>query len=145
MITRNSVHASDKAHLNHTDAFIYSMLSDLSSYSAWWPMAKIIKIDDNNFEVSTLGPGSFTWTIAETIENKKIVLTYDGIFSGHGTWNIENEGAMTHLTYSVSLNIEHVFYKFINKFIPITKLHSKMMTTVFRKLNDYLNNYHIES
>lgn len=145
MITKDSVHVSDKVHLNHTDTFIYSMLSDLSTYSSWWPMAKITKLGDNNFEVSPLGPGSFTWTIAETIENKKILLTYDGIFSGHGTWNIENEGAMTYLTYSVSLNIEHGLYKFINKFIPIARLHSKMMQSVFRKFNDYLNNYHIKS
>ena len=132
MIAKDSVHVSDKVHLNHTDAFIYSMLSDLSTYSRWWPMAKISEIEEGIFEVSPLGPGSFTWTVAETVENRKVVLTYDGIFSGHGIWNISNEGAMTHVTYSVSLKIEHGFYKFINKFIPIAKLHSKMMQMVFR-------------
>lgn len=145
MISKDSVHASDKVHLNHTDEVIFSVLSDLSSYNAWWPWAKIRKIDETTYEVSPLGPGSFTWSISETVENRKIVLSYDGIFRGHGTWSIEKEGAMTHLTYAVSLEIEDRFLKFINRLIPIKKLHSAMMKKVFTQLITYLNNHHIES
>ena len=142
MVNDSSVKASDKVHLNHTNVLIFSILSDLSTYQSWWPKAKITKVDETTIKVSPVGPGSFTWRISEIQEDKKVVLAYDGIFSGQGIWSIEKDGAMTWLTYSVDLTIEHKFFQILNKFMPISKLHSKMMLKVFRELDRYLNNYH---
>jgi len=144
MIPADAIRVSDRTHINHTNVLIYTVLSDLSTYSAWWPGAKITKVDDETIEVSPFGPGSFLWKITQSEENRQVVLSYDGIFSGTGTWSIEKDGAMSWLTYSVSLTIEHGFFKFINKFISINKLHAKMMKKVFIKLDQYLNNYHAE-
>jgi hypothetical protein len=145
MITKDSIHVTNKVHINHTNILIYTVLSDLSKYDQWWPGAKFTSLDNNRVEVSPSGPGSFTWDIESSVENEKIVIVYDGIFSGHGTWMIDKDGAMTYLSYTVSLKIEHGFYKFINKFVPIRKMHEKMMKKVFRNLDRYLNNYHVES
>lgn len=136
------VAVSDKTHLNHTNMLIFSILSDLSTYKLWWPGAKISKIDEETFKVSPLGPGFFTWKISEVEDNRKVVLIYDGIFSGHGTWIVEKDGAMSWLTYGVELTIKHKFFQLLNKFISIERLHSKMMKKVFRELDRYLNNYH---
>ncbi len=145
MIAKDSIHVTNKVHMNHTNILIYEVLSDLSKYEKWWPGAKFTMLDANRVEVSPAGPGSFTWDIESTVENEKVVLSYDGIFSGHGTWTIDRDGAMTYLSYTVSVNITHGFYKFINRFFSIRKMHEKMMTKVFTHLDRYLNNYHAES
>lgn len=139
-----SVHVSNKVHLNHTNILMFSILSDLSTYQSWWPKASITKIDETMIRVSPLGPGSFTWKISDVQENKKVVLDYDGIFSGQGVWKIEKDGAMIWLTYSIDLTIEHKFFQILNRFMPISKLHSKMMKKVFSQLDRYLNNYHLQ-
>ena len=131
--------------MNHTNIFIYSIISDLDTYALWWPGAKIIKLDDTRVEVFPAGPGSFTWENIEIDQDVKVVLKYKGIFSGTGTWRIDKDGAMSYLTYHVSASIDHGFYRFINKFVPINKLHSKMMQKVFKSLDAFLNNYHHES
>ena len=145
MIARDSIHVTNKVHMNHTNILIYKILMDLDNYGKWWPGAQFTTLGENRIEVSPSGPGSFTWDIESSVENEKIVLSYDGIFSGHGTWTIDKDGAMTYLTYTVSLDIKHGFYKFVNRFVPIRKLHAKMMKKVFRRLDRYLNNYHEES
>jgi carbon monoxide dehydrogenase subunit G len=144
VIKENSIHVSNRTHLNHTNELIYKILSNLDSYHEWWPGATFTKTSEGSYEVAPMGPGSFTWKIAELVENRKVVLEYEGMFNGKGTWLIEKDAAMTFVTYSVSANIEHKLFQFINKFMPINKLHSKMMPKVFRELNTYLNNYHEE-
>ncbi len=138
------INVTNKRHLNHTDKLIYSVISDLSTYEAWWPGAKFVQLDENTLEVSPAGPGSFTWSIDKTVPNEKFEVLYEGIFVGHGVWSLERDGAMTHLTYSVGLEINHPFYRFINKFVSIKKMHAKMMEKVFISLDRYLNNLHIE-
>ncbi len=145
MIDKNSIHVSDKVHMNHTNIFIHSIISDLNTYALWWPNTKITKLDDSRVEVSPAGPGSFTWEIIENEKDSKVVLQYKGIFSGTGTWRIDKDGAMSYLTYHVSATIDHGFYRFINKFVSLNKLHSKMMKNVFKSLDTYLNNYHHET
>ena len=144
-MSKDSIHATDKVRMNHTNMLIYSVVSNLETYQKWWPSAKFTMLGDNKVEVSPVGPGSFTWNIESTVENEKVNIIYDGIFSGHGTWVLDKDGAMTYVSYTVSLDINHGFYKFINRFVSIKKLHMKMMKKVFKSLDLYLNNYHSES
>lgn len=142
MRQNNVLKVNDRVHLNHTNTLIFTILSDLDSYQSWWPKAKITKIDETTVKVSALGPGFFTWKISQLEDNAKVILTYDGIFSGLGTWTIEKDGAMSWLNYTIDLTIEHKFFQILNRFISIEKLHSKMMKKVFAELDRYLNNYH---
>lgn len=144
MIQEHVIRVSNRTQVNHTDILTYKILSQLDHTSKWWPNATFTKLSEDTFEVSPMGPGSFTWKIIELLENKKVVVEYDGIFKGKGTWFIEKNAAMTYITYSISVTIEHKFFRFINKFVPISRLHSNMMPNVFKELNTYLNNYHEE-
>lgn len=137
----------DRAQLNHTPALMYSIISDITTYPSWWKGAQFNSFINNEgktvLEVSPKkGPGNFIWKIEEVVEDQKVVLSYDGIFTGTGVWQLLKTGATTKVSYTVDLDVKHGFYKFINKFFSLEKMHSKMMEEVFRSLDQHLNNLH---
>ncbi len=133
--------ATDKVKLNHRIQLVHEVLSDLNSYALWWPQAKFTPLDKEHLKVSPKGPGFFTWEVIEK-SPQKIVLKYKGIFEGTGTWTLEQKGATTHLSYHIELVIKQWLLRFLNRFMPIATLHSKMMPEVFMSLDQYLNNFH---
>ena len=121
----DTIHITNKRHINHTDERVFDVLMDLDSYASWWSGAKFTRLDENTLEVSPIGPGTFTLKLEQSKENEFIEFSYDGIFQGTGKWYIQGDSALSFISYSVDITIMHPFYKFINKIKPINKMHEK--------------------
>ena len=136
--------AKDSYKLNHIPTLVYAALTDLSSYPTWWPGAKFTLENDQTLIVKPSGFGSFTWTTQEFVKDKKMILRYEGMFEGTGTWELMQRGSYTEVVYKVELIINHPLMRWINKFVPVATLHSRMMPKVFKSLDTYLNNCHVK-
>jgi len=124
---------------------IWQAISDLATYSAWWPARigiKTLLVTDgligSRMEVRPHGGPAFYCEVADLKEGKELSLKYTGIYEGTGTWTISEMNGMSRVSYAIDLKIQSLTIRLLATVLPVASIHSKLMVPVLDGLEQYL-------
>lgn len=142
----------DQKVLSHKVEDVFKVVSNFETYKEWFPedvkvtviettpdgIGSIIKVENGiirfNIEMMRVNP------------NKEILVRYSGAYEGEGIWYFFETTNGTKLMYEIELKIKNPLVFFLNFFINISTLHSKVMVKMFNRLEQYLNKiYNVDS
>jgi ribosome-associated toxin RatA of RatAB toxin-antitoxin module len=131
--------------LPHSAIQIWEVITDLSSYSAWWPSSIKIKtlrlsneLIGSRIEVRPYGGQAFCCEVSNIIDSKELTLKYSGIYSGTGIWTISEINGQSRVTYKIELKIQNTMIRLLSFILPVASIHSKLMGEVLTGLGQYL-------
>lgn len=131
--------------LPHSAIQIWKVITDLSSYSAWWPSSIKIKtlhlsneLIGSCIEVRPYGGQAFRCEISSINDSKELTLKYSGIYSGTGKWTISEINGQSCVTYKIELKIQSTMIRLLSFLLPVASIHSKLMEEVLTGLGQYL-------
>jgi ribosome-associated toxin RatA of RatAB toxin-antitoxin module len=124
---------------------IWEVITDLSSYSAWWPASIKIKIlhlskelIGSRIEVRPYGGQAFCCEVLNINDSKELTLKYSGIYSGTGKWTISEINGQSRVTYKIDLKIQNTMIRLLSFVFPVASFHLKLMEEVLTGLGQYL-------
>ena len=124
---------------------IWKVITDLSSYSAWWPSSIKIKtlhlsneLIGSRIEVRPYGGQPFCCEVSSINDSKELTLKYSGIYSGTGKWTISEINGESCVTYKIELKIQNTMVRLLSFVLPVASIHSKLMEEVLTGLGQYL-------
>lgn len=138
--------ALDRAELPYSSQAVFQTLLEVDSYSRWWP---------EPFRFHVLGPlparpgtrlaarhGPFIRWVAEIREiepEKRLGLRYRGAWEGCTAWELEAKSPQSCLlSYRIDIEPGPLWLRFLQRFAPFDRLHSREMQRVFASLKSYL-------
>ena len=142
------ISADDSAYVNFPLNDVWRAVSDFNSYKSWWPgnvEIKVLELNENltgtKFQVKPNRKKGFICEVEIFQVHSKICLNYiAGIYSGKGFWELQKvNDQKTLIRYKIDLEIKDPLINFISKFADVAKIHSKMMTDIFKGLEIYLS------
>ncbi len=127
---------------------IWKIITDITSYSLWWPSNIKIKalnstqeIIGSRVEVRPYGGLPFFCEFLEYVNNKKLVMKYSGIYTGLGVWTLTEIDGQTKIDYEINLEINSLFIRLLSHVVPIEKIHYNLMNKVLLGLESRLESY----
>jgi ribosome-associated toxin RatA of RatAB toxin-antitoxin module len=124
---------------------IWKVLTDLSSYSSWWPSSIKIRtlniskeLVGSRIEIRPYGGQSFCCEVSEYREGNELRMKYSGIYSGTGIWKITEIDGQSKVTYKIELTINNTLIRLLSSVLPVASIHSKLMEEVLSGLGQYL-------
>jgi len=139
------IHSVNSITIQFSAQQIWMLLTDISSYSLWWPSNIKIKVlnSTENFigsqvEVRPYGGMPFFCEFFECINNVKLVMQYSGIYSGLGVWTLTEINDQTKIDYEINLEINNLFIRLLSYVVPVEKIHFKLMNEVLLGLENKL-------
>jgi ribosome-associated toxin RatA of RatAB toxin-antitoxin module len=140
-----SIQTTNSKILPHTAMQIWKVITDLSSYSAWWPSSIKIKtlrlskeLIGSRIEVRPYGGQAFCCEVSNINDSKELTLKYSGIYSGTGMWTISEINGQSLVTYKIELKIQNTMIRLLSFVLPVASIHSKLMEEVLTGLGHYL-------
>jgi ribosome-associated toxin RatA of RatAB toxin-antitoxin module len=131
--------------LPHSAIQIWKVITDLSSYSAWWPSSIKIRtlclsneLIGSRIEVRPYGGQAFCCEVSSVHDRKELTFKYSGIYSGTGTWTISETNGQSCVTYKIELKIQNTMIRLLSFVLPVASIHSKLMQEVLVGLGQYL-------
>jgi ribosome-associated toxin RatA of RatAB toxin-antitoxin module len=142
----------DQKIFSHKVELVFRVISNFETYKDWFPEeAKVKLIETNSKGIGSvmqveIGIIKFKIELTRINPNKEIIIRYSGAFEGEGIWYVFETTNGTKLMYEIELKIKNPLVVFLNFFVNISTLHSKMMTKMFNRLEEYLNKiYNVNS
>ena len=140
-----NIQTSNSKILPHPAMQIWKVITDLSSYSAWWPSSIKIKtlhlsneLIGSRIEVRPYGGQPFCCEVSSINDSKELTLKYSGIYSGTGKWTISEINGESCVTYKIELKIQNTMVRLLSFVLPVASIHSKLMEEVLTGLGRYL-------
>lgn len=138
--------AKDSVTLNYPVDYVYRTVTDIASYSQWWPHE--VKSELEYLDPSIIGTrinvqnGPFVkWKSVVTgfKTNKLLAIDYvDGAWIGKTAWRFEETAAGTKLTLEIDISCNRLWLKAVSKVINLSRMHSKQITRIFGNLGKHL-------
>ena len=142
----------DQKVLSHKVEDVFKVVSNFETYKEWFPEdAKVTVVKTTSQGVGSViqvktGIISFNIELMRINPNKEIIVRYSGAYEGEGIWYFFETTNGTKLMYEIELKIKNPLVFFLNFFINISTLHSKVMVKMFNRLEQYLNKmYNVDS
>ena len=140
-----SIHTINSKVLPHTRTRIWEVITDLSSYSAWWPQSLKIRflnlsegILGSRIEIRPYGGQAFYCEVSGIDDNAELTMTYTGVYTGTGKWTISEVNGQRCVTYEIELTIESTMIRLLSSVLPVALIHSHLMEKVLSGLEQYL-------
>jgi ribosome-associated toxin RatA of RatAB toxin-antitoxin module len=131
--------------LPHSAMEVWKVITDLPSYSAWWPPSIKIKtlhlsneLVGSRIELRPYGGQAFFCEVSSINDSKELTLEYSGIYSGTGMWTIFEINGQSCVTYRIELKIQNTMISLLSFVLPVASIHSKLMEEVLTGLGQYL-------
>lgn len=138
--------ATDSVILNYPVDYIYRTVTDIASYSKWWPHE--VKSELEYLDPAIIGTrinvqnGPFVkWQSVVTgfKTNRLLAIDYvEGAWIGKTAWRFEETSAGTKLTMEIDIMCNRLWLKAVSRVINLGKMHSKQVKKIFRNLESYL-------
>ena len=138
--------ASDSVLLNYPVDYVYRTVTDIVSYSEWWPHE--VKSELEYLDPAIIGTrinvqnGPFVkWksVISGFRTNRLLAIDYvDGAWTGKTAWRFEETPEGTKLTMEIDINCNRLWLRAVSKVINLSRMHTKQVQGIFRNLNNYL-------
>lgn len=142
----------DQKVLSHKVEDVFKVVSNFETYKEWFPEdVKVTVIDTTPHGIGSIikvenGIIRFNIEMMRVNPNKEILVRYSGAYEGEGIWYFFETTNGTKLMYEIELKIKNPLVFFLNFFINISTLHSKVMVKMFNRLEQYLNKiYNVDS
>ncbi len=138
--------AKDSVLLNYPVDYVYRTVTDIASYSKWWPHE--VKSELEYLDPAIIGTrinvqnGPFVkWksVVSGFKTNKLLAIDYvDGAWIGKTAWRFEESAAGTQLTMDIDINCNRLWLKAVSKVINLGKMHSRQVARIFANLGKHL-------
>ncbi len=138
--------AKDSVLLNYPVDYVYRTVTDIASYSQWWPHE--VKSELEYLDPAIIGTrinvqnGPFVkWksVVSAFKTNRLLAIDYvEGAWIGKTTWRFEETSAGTKLTMEIDISCNRLWLKAVSKVINLSRMHSKQITRIFANLAKYL-------
>jgi len=138
--------AKDSVILNYPVDYVYRTVTDIASYSKWWPHE--VKSELEYLDPAIIGTrinvqnGPFVkWSsvVSGFKTNKLLAIDYvDGAWTGKTAWRFEETAAGTKLTMEIDISCNRLWLKAVSKVINLSRMHSKQITRIFANLRKHL-------
>lgn len=138
--------AIDSVLLNYPVDFVYRTVTDIASYSKWWPHE--IRSELEYLDPAIIGTtinvrnGPFVkWQSVVTgfKTNRLLAIDYvEGAWIGKTAWRFEETETGTKLTMDIDISCNRLWLKAVSRVINLSKMHSKQVQKIFRNLDGYL-------
>ncbi len=138
--------AKDSVLLNYPVDYVYRTVTDIASYSKWWPHE--VKSELEYLDPAIIGTrinvqnGPFVkWksVVSGFKTNKLLAIDYvDGAWIGKTAWRFEESGGATRLTMEIDINCNRLWLKAVSKVVNLSKMHSRQITRIFANLGKHL-------
>jgi len=139
--------AKDSVLLNYPVDYVYRTVTDIASYSQWWPHE--VKSELEYLDPAIIGTrinvqnGPFVkWksVVSAFKTNKLLAIDYvEGAWIGKTAWRFEETAAGgTKLTMEIDISCNRLWLKAVSKVINLSRMHSKQITGIFANLGKYL-------
>jgi len=139
--------AKDSVLLNYPVDYVYRTVTDIASYSKWWPHE--VKSELEYLDPAIIGTrinvqnGPFVkWksVVSAFKTNKLLAIDYvEGAWIGKTAWRFEETAAGgTKLTMEIDISCNRLWLKAVSKVINLSRMHSKQITGIFANLGKYL-------
>lgn len=136
----------DQKILNYKVENVFPVIADFTNYSKWFPEnLQISLVKSTPEKVGSvinikIGIIQFNIELTRINSNKEIIVHYTGAYEGQGIWYFFDSSNGTKLMYEIDLKIKNPLIRLISFFINIASIHSQIMTKIFSRLEEYLNN-----
>lgn len=139
------IHTINTKELPYPPQQIWQVITDFSSYPKWWPSSIKIKVRrasinliGSRIEVRPYGGQGFECEVVGITQHRELRMKYSGIYTGTGIWKISDINEHCRVTYEIMLEIDNLWIRFLSSILPVTKMHSQLMTKVLSGLERYL-------
>jgi ribosome-associated toxin RatA of RatAB toxin-antitoxin module len=136
-----NIHTANSKILPYTRARIWEVITDLSSYSVWWPSSITIKtlhlsegLIGSRIEIRPYGGQAFYCEVSGIDDNAELTMTYTGVYTGTGKWTISEVNGQRCVTYEIELTIESTMIRLLSSVLPVASIHSRLMEKVLSGL-----------
>ena len=138
--------ATDSVTLNYPVDYVYRTVTDIASYSKWWPHE--VKSELEYLDPAIIGTrinvqnGPLVkWKSVVTgfKTNRLLAIDYvEGAWIGKTAWRFEETTDGTKLTMNIDISCNRLWLKAISKVINLSRMHSKQISRIFTNLGKYL-------
>ena len=138
--------AKDSVLLNYPVDYVYRTVTDIASYSKWWPHE--VKSELEYLDPAIIGTrinvqnGPFVkWksVVSAFKTNKLLAIDYvEGAWIGKTAWRFEETPGGTKLTMEIDISCNRLWLKAVSKVINLSRMHSKQISRIFANLGGYL-------
>ena len=142
------IHSMNSITLPFSAQQIWKIITDITSYSLWWPSTfkiKVLKstqhVLGSQVEVRPYGGLPFFCEFSECVDNVKLIMKYSGIYSGLGVWTLTEMDGRTKVEYEIDLKINNPFIRLLSYVVPVDKIHYDLMDEVLAGLENRLKSF----
>ncbi len=142
------IHSVNSITIPFTAQQIWMILTDIPSYSLWWPTTLKVKIRNatqdligSRVEVRPYGGLPFMCEFSQSVEPVKLVMKYSGIYTGLGVWTLSETNGQTKVDYEIHLEINNRFIHLLSYVVPVERIHYKLMDEVLLGLENRLKSF----
>lgn len=138
--------AKDSVVLNYPVDYVYRTVTDIASYSKWWPHE--VKSELEFLDPAIIGTRinvqngplvKWSSVVSGFKTNKLLAIDYvDGAWTGKTAWRFEETAEGTKLTMEIDISCNRLWLKAVSKVINLSRMHSKQITRIFANLRKHL-------
>lgn len=138
--------ATDSVTLNYPVDYVYRTVTDIASYSAWWPHE--VKSELEYLDPAIIGTRinvqngplvKWKSVITGFKTNRLLAIDYvEGAWIGKTAWRFEETDSGTKLTMNIDISCNRLWLKAVSKVINLSRMHSKQISRIFTNLGKYL-------
>ena len=140
--------AKDSVILNYPVDYVYRTVTDIASYSKWWPHE--VKSELEYLDPAIVGTrinvqnGQLVkWksVVSGFKTNRLLAIDYvEGAWTGKTAWRFEETAGGTKLTMEIDISCNRLWLKAVSKVMNLSRMHSKQIKKIFANLEKYLDN-----
>ena len=130
---------------------VWKVIADLGNYPTWWPRSTKVKVlhvakelIGSRLEIRPYGGQAFVCEVCGITPGRTLRMAYSGIYSGNGAWDLTDTNGHTRLGYSIDLQIDSAFIRFLARFLPVTAMHAKLTEQILDGLAQHLHHTHTQ-
>ena len=140
------IRATDEAIVPFPPTEVWRVLADVADYPRWWPRHLGLRVlhreaglVGSEVEQRPFGGRPFRCRVEAVEEPSSIRAQYHGGFiEGRGEWRLEAVGSGTRVRYELDVHAEGRVVACLGRILPLGRIHSRQMRSVFRQLERVL-------
>ena len=142
MGTVTPIKAIDEAIVPFPPTEVWRVLADIAAYPSWWPRHLGLRmlhrepgLVGSEVEERPFGGRPFRCRV-EAVEEPCTIRTryYGGFIEGRGEFRLESVGSATRVRYELDVQAEGRAVACLGRILPLGRIHSRLMQSVFRQL-----------
>lgn len=133
--------ATNSRMLPHPAGRIWTVLTDLDNYAAWWPSFIRIRtlhrekgLIGTRIAIRPFGGQAFHCEVAEWVEGQALTFRYARLYTGTGTWSVAEHDGQSRVTYRIDLTIQNRLIRLLSFVLPVAAIHERLMDEVLAGL-----------